>query len=345
VANMDEIERKAQQRRERIEAARAALAARYASDPAAVAGFNGKMARFAQARKREQQRFEHLVLGKPRPKLRADSLVRPEGMSRQEWKIRRRELLAQGVVLEPGIEEVVQRREQAFNSRATPETLALAGVHHDGMNQLELNGTITKDEREWATQIANVHRSIEADVGIKVASLEARVDSTTRPPVVAERIHSVRMHAAYGFWRDMLPAPKGLVLDMIVGDAIGYTVAAKRYRVHNRRAKRLLLEAIKRWPLCVAHAFSVVDRDMVDAMNRAVDPGTSITAPSVPVASYAVARALEEGRERTDEPYLLPPIDPVFLNDRGHLKEWADIAEIIRHRVFGDGEDREQKAA
>jgi hypothetical protein len=334
-------ERAAQERLERIETARRALAAAYAANPQGVQRFNLRMSRIIQARKREQQRFDHLVLGNPRPTAEPDTLTRPAGMSKAEWKIERKRLLAEAVTLEPGIEEAVQRLERWAFKKGSPETLDALGTHSDGLDQLERNGTITKDERECAAQIANVHRSIESDVGVKGASLEARVDNSARPPVVAERIHRVRMHRAYTFWRQLLPAPKALVLDMIVGDTLGYTVAARRHRCHKRKAKRLLVEAIRRWPACVAAAFSVVDQVDVDAMNDArrpfgymPAPGWTIPPGASPADRYQQARACEAGREETDEPYLLPAVDAAFLDERGLLREWGEIAAIVRERYF-----------
>lgn len=331
-------ERRARERRERIEASRQALAAQYAANPADVQQFNLRMARITRARKHEEQRFEHLVLGKPRPKVDPSTVKRPAGMSRIEWKGERKRRLEDGARLEPGIEEAMQLRERWSHKQGSPETLDAIGTHSDGLDQLEANGTITKEQKEWAAQIANVHRSIEADVGVRSASLEARVDGSSHPPAIAERIHRVRMHLAYGYWRQLLPPPKGLVLDMIVGDSIGYTVAAKRYRVHNRKAKRLLLEAIQRWPACVAAAFSIVNQADVDAMNDARRPAGvgAERSPVVPIArGYESARADETGRDRTDEPFLLPAVDPAFLDDRGLLRQWSEIADIIRERVCG----------
>lgn len=331
-------ERALRERRERIEASRRALADSYAENPDSVQRYNLRMARIAQARKREEQRFKHLVLGQPRDKVDPATIKRPEGMSRGEWKVERRRRLEEGARLEPGIEEAVQQRERWSHRQGCPETLDAAGTHDDCFEQLERNGTITKEQKEWATQISNVHRSIEADVAVKGASLEARVDGSSRPPAIAERIHRVRMHKAYDYWRKLVPAPKGLVFDMIVGDQIGYTVAAKRYRVHNRKAKRLMLEAIERWPACVAAAFSVVNQADVDAMNDARQPAglpLDARAPAPVASEYAATRADEAGREHTDEPYLLPPVDPAFLDDRGLLREWFEIADIIRSRVFG----------
>lgn len=314
-----------------IAAARADLARRHAESPQSVAAFNQRMARLAAARKREQQRVDHLVLGKPRP---------VERVTEGKRKGRRKpKMIERPVLLEPGIEEAMQVRE-AWNHKVegTPETHERASLTHSGaLAQLHRNGTITNDQLEWAAQIANVYRSLEADVAVKVASLEARVDQSRRGGDAAESIYRVRMHLAYGYWRDMIPAPKALALDMIVGDAIGYSVAARIYRVHNRRAKRLLIEALDRWPRCVAHAFSMVDRDVVDAMNHArrIDP-VWLDGPREAVASSTAAEhvaeleyAEEQVRGRVGE------IDPAFLDERGLLREWAEIAEIIRLRIFG----------
>lgn len=225
------------------------------------------MARLTAAAKRERQRVDHLVLGKPRPK---PQLIRPAGMPKQQWKIERREMEAKGATLEPGVEEAVRRRELFDHGRGTPETNANREIHHhDCLLQLERNGTIDKEQLEWAAEIANVHRSIESDVAIKIASFETRVDQSKRGPLIAEGVYRVRMHVAYTIWRSQLPAPKQLVLDMIVGDAIGYTVAARRHRVHNRKAKAQLLAALNRWPDCVSCAFRSVSKDEVDRANAA----------------------------------------------------------------------------
>jgi hypothetical protein len=310
-----------------IAAAREDLARRHAEDPESVKQFNLRMSRLAAARKREQQRIDHLVLGKPRPVERVT-----EGRRKGRRKPR---VVERPARLEPGIEEAMQVREAwSHKGNGTPETWERSLRTHDGaLIQLHRNGTIDKDQLEWATQIANVYRSLEAEVGVKVASLEARVDQSGRGAgLAAEGVYRVRMHLAYGYWRQALPAPKQMVLDMIVGDAIGYTVAAKLYRVHNRKAKRFLIEAINRWPLCVAHAFSLVDQHMVDAVNegQAVDPvwlsQWEKVPPRPPVAG-------QQARPLPEDAIPLPPIDPAFLDDEGHLLEWIEIAEIIRSRI------------
>ncbi|MEG3089601.1 hypothetical protein [Sphingomonas sp. PB4P5] len=310
----------------RIDRARRALAERAAAFPGEVAQANLRLSRIDAARKRERQRFETLVLGQlPKPPV----FKKPKGMKASVWRKEEARLIAEA----QAAESIAARWS---HKQGTPETLEHAARTHDGaLAQLHANGTIDAEQLEWAAQIANVHRSIEADVAVKVASFEARVDQSTRGGAVGERIHRVRMHHAYGIWREMLPAPRALVLDMIVGDAIGYTVAATRYRVNKRKSKRLLLEAIGRWPMCVAAAFSAIDQGMVDAMNEAVAPGHVIRRPAdaAPRQTYDQARRQEPAAEATNEPYLLPAIDPAFLDDRGFLRPWAEIARIVRDKV------------
>ncbi|WP_397586665.1 hypothetical protein [Sphingobium fuliginis] len=319
-----------------IAAARQALIDDAARCPEKVTALNARLARMDAARKRERQRIEHLVLGRPRPMERVT-----EGKRKGR---RKPKMIDRPVRLEPGIEEAVQIRE-AWDHKAygTPETWDRSTRTHDGsLVQLHRNGTIDKDQLEWAAQIANVYRSLEADVAVKVASLEARVDQSKRlGGQAAESVYRVRMHLAYGYWRDMLPMPKQMVLDMVVGDTIGYSVAAHRYRVHKRKAKRFLLDALNRWPMCVAHAFSMVDRGTVAALNagQKVMPGW-LAGPArrgAVKAEQHVVDALENADAQITTGHLYD-IDPEFLDERGLLKEWSDIADIIRSR-FGAVED------
>lgn len=144
-----------------------------------------------------------------------------------------------------------------------------ARTHQGALAQLHANGTIDNDQLEWAAEIANVYRSIESDVGIAISSMEARIDEGRRTTGSVEGIRRVRLHYAYTIWREALPAPRQMILDMIVGDAVGYSVAAKRYGVHNRKAKRLLLDALSEWPTSLTQAYRSVKSEDLELANAA----------------------------------------------------------------------------
>jgi hypothetical protein len=83
---------------------------------------------------------------------------------------------------------------------------------------------------------------------VRTASLETRVDVTRLGDgSFFERLGQVRREAAYTRWRAQLrrPAP---VLEMLVGEPVGFTIVAARYRMHNRKAKQLLIDALDLWP-------------------------------------------------------------------------------------------------
>ncbi|MCG7348938.1 hypothetical protein [Sphingomonas sp. ACRSK] len=78
-------------RAQRIARARQELAERYAADPEGVAAFNLRMARLAEARKRERQRVEMAIRGGADPEPEPPALDRPDGVSRRDWKALRQQ--------------------------------------------------------------------------------------------------------------------------------------------------------------------------------------------------------------------------------------------------------------
>lgn len=217
----------------------------------------------------EQQRVEHLVLGRPRP---APVLARPAGMPRQQWKHERKRLMAEGQRLAPGIEEAVQRRER-FSGPGTPETHERIAQQREGaLRRLYLSGAIDAEQLNSAVEIAAVSERIGADVGIRTASLETRIDNPgwRAEPVFVEGLTRVRHEVAYTRWRWLVSrmGPLNAVLDMIVGEPIGFTVAAKRYGMHNRRAKRLLIDALDLWPDILDQVWQSLDRDTINQAHK-----------------------------------------------------------------------------
>jgi hypothetical protein len=64
-----------------------------------------------------------------------------------------------------------------------------------------------------------------------------------------------------------------LVLDMLIGDPIGFTVAARRHHVHHRKARRELIAAIDRWPQCKVKAYRPVDEEDFNRINSLIMQG------------------------------------------------------------------------
>jgi hypothetical protein len=248
------------------EAARARLR-RISGNADAVHRVEARKARLATAAKHEAERVEHLVHGRPRAKIQTVS------QSKKRRRIRHAVSRVDPLALSPEIErEIVRREEWSHKHHGTYQTWEYATKTHQGaIAQLHQNGSIDDDQLAWAAEIGKAAEAIEHDVDIRTASMESRVDTSPgRFDFVGQRIAVVRLHVAYTYWRDLLPHPKRLVLDMLIGDPIGFTVAARRHRVHNRRAKRELIAALERWPACKARARANVSEEDVDGLNALI---------------------------------------------------------------------------
>lgn len=153
----------------------------------------------------------------------------------------------------------------------TPETHERASRRHQGsLVELYQRGHIDAEQLAAAVEIAQVHERIGADVTVKTASLETRVDITRMGDgSFFERLGHVQREIAYTRWRREAEGPIGAVLDMIVGEPEGFTVVAVRYRIHHRKAKRLLVDALSLWPKILGAVCKEVDRkDLERAQSR-----------------------------------------------------------------------------
>ncbi|MFN3387459.1 MAG: hypothetical protein ACK40O_00895 [Allosphingosinicella sp.] len=150
-------------------------------------------------------------------------------------------------------------------NNGTRETHEHASRRNQGaIAQLYQNGTIDGEQLAAAVEIAAVAERIGADVAVRTASLETRVDRTRMGDgTFYERLGQVRREMAYTRWRAQVRGPIAAVLEMIVGDhvsgPIGFTIVARRYRMGNRRAKRLLIDALDLWPRILGGVCKEVD--------------------------------------------------------------------------------------
>lgn len=204
--------------------------------------------------RQERERFEHLVLGRARP------APKSVGRGRSKRKV--------PVRLAPGIEEAVALREDWSHKQGTAQTHARAG--EGAIARLYRTGAIDSLQQVSAEQIAAAAELIARDVTVSIASLEARVDVTRMGDgSFYEALGRVRLEMAYSRWREQLLGSAGPVLDMIVGDE-AFTVVAKRYRMHNRRAKALLLAALDEWAPILKHVCKLVDKETLAAAQAAI---------------------------------------------------------------------------
>ena len=179
---------------------------------------------------RERQRFEHLVLGRARPKLSS-----------------RRKGRKVGPTLAPDVDQQLALRERWSHKQGTPQTHehVLAVVSRPGcLARLCETGAISPDQLAAAEEIVAAHETLTADVRVRTAKLE-RVDGSRRN-LDGEAVARVRADRAYSWWRREVGAHGSAMLAMIVDD-VGLVVAAREYRMSARRARRLLGEALDLW--------------------------------------------------------------------------------------------------
>lgn len=190
-------------------------------------------------------------------------------MSRAHWARRHPAAAKAERALRKGRAVMLDRWDHKHHG--TPETHEHASRTNQGaLARLCEKGVIDADQLHSALEIAAVAERIGADVAVKTASLETRIDSGRHGDgTFFERLGQVRREMAYTRWRAHLGASAGPVLDMIVGDfgggAVGFTVAARRHRMHHRRAKKLLIDALDAWPGFMGTVAKEVDDAALDA--------------------------------------------------------------------------------
>lgn len=158
----------------------------------------------------------------------------------------------------------------------TPETHEYVSRQEGALARLFRSGAIDREQLAAAVEIALVAERIGADVAVRTASLETRIDMTrTGDGTFFEKLGQVRREAAYTRWRSEVQGPIGAVLDMICGagrggEPIGFTIVAKRYRIHNRKAKRLLVDALNLWPRILGEVCKEVDAATLAAAHAGI---------------------------------------------------------------------------
>ena len=100
--------------------------------------------------------------------------------------------------------------------------------------------------------------------------MEARVDcSSSGGDSLVESLSDVRLERAYSAWRNTLPIPRRMIIDMVTRDHRLKAIAA-RYNMGWPRASRLLRNALEDWADIYARAMRAIDQDDVDDMHRSL---------------------------------------------------------------------------
>lgn len=108
-------------------------------------------------------------------------------------------------------------------------------------------GQIAPEIFAAAQSIAYVHERITRAGGLKSGSLQARVDQCkSSGELILERLSDVHDEMAYSAWRNGLPMPRAMFLEMVLSDR-PLSTTAKNYRMGWRRARKLLILQLEKY--------------------------------------------------------------------------------------------------
>lgn len=138
------------------------------------------------------------------------------------------------------------------HKQGTPETYAKIDEIGPTRIQTPLSrmyerGELSDDQWRASTEIAAVAEMIELDVCVRGASLEARVDNAgaSRDHLI-ESLGRVRLERTYTRWRNQLPMPRRMYLDMILSNR-SLVATARVYGQPWRKARQRMLTALNAW--------------------------------------------------------------------------------------------------
>jgi hypothetical protein len=184
----------------------------------------------------------------------------------------------------------LQRREEAerhheamiarwrHKNEGTPETHEKANAlperrRQSPLHRMERLGKISADERAAAEEIAGVAERIRRAGSIRSASLETRIDfANSGRDQLVESLGRIRLEVAYRAWREAIPQPRTMVLDMIMTNQ-SFVQLARAHGMQWRTARKRLITALRMWPEMAAAARRDVDREDVEAVYARLGAG------------------------------------------------------------------------
>lgn len=137
-------------------------------------------------------------------------------------------------------------------------------------DDLYRRGTIDKDQYQASLEIAMVAEILQRPVSVRCASLEARVDNLgSARNLLIERLAHVQLEMVYSRWRQRLPVPRQLYLDMLLTPGSLFA-KARSYRMGWPKARKRLIRALDNWNEIYDRIVREVDEEDVVAAHKRI---------------------------------------------------------------------------
>lgn len=144
------------------------------------------------------------------------------------------------------------------------------------------SGKVSVEELAAAEQICDVIEMIQRAVAPKTARLEARVDCEgAAKDVLVEGLRRIRLEHAYSIWRDKIPEPKHLILEMIQTN-LPYTQQARKFGINWRTARKRLISSLQLWIAVLEDVHKNVSAKHVHEIYDKIGGGTLLAPPPKP---------------------------------------------------------------
>ena len=148
--------------------------------------------------------------------------------------------------------EVKSLRDQFGHRQGTVETHAQLNAltverRTPPLDLMHQRGQLTDDQYRAYVEIEGVSTSIKRGVEIGCCSIEARVDNGGgNRDMLVESIGRIRLEAAFTEWRDTLPTPRQMILD-VIATGCPMNATARRYNKSLPTIRKRVLAALDSW--------------------------------------------------------------------------------------------------
>lgn len=183
----------------------------------------------------------------------ADPQARLHNETMAQWRMRiaidRQMARAPGEPLIPAEAEANGAYDDGFVVHVETNTKAWTKRNRtsSAITVMHQRGQLTPEQFSAAQEIAFVAEAIARNVGVTCASMEARVDHAgSGRDALVERLSAVRREQTYNRWRQTLPMPRRLVLDMLLSPR-AMVASARIHNVPWRKARACMIDALDRW--------------------------------------------------------------------------------------------------